>query len=260
MNLLIVDDEVQILQGLLSGIRWELLQFQEVLTAKNYSQAVEAFQNWQIDILLSDIEMTDQSGLDLIEWVNEHYPETECIILSCHDEFDLARRAVGLKCLDYVLKPIPYETLTEVLKKAMDVVRKEHSQNLLEQYGKVYMKQMSDAVKPEEMPEEVTDRAVTYIRSHIADNISVETLAKMVHVSPGHLTRLFKKQFDQTVTDYVLQQRMMLAGELLRESKLSVTMVSDKVGYGNYSYFIKLFKKFYGKTPREYQLDARNNI
>ena len=76
MNLLIVDDEVQILQGLLSGIRWELLQFQEVLTAKNYSQAVEAFQNWQIDILLSDIEMTDQSGLDLIEWVNEHYPET----------------------------------------------------------------------------------------------------------------------------------------------------------------------------------------
>lgn len=74
------------------------------------------------------------------------------------------------------------------------------------------------------------------------------------------MTRLFKKQFDQTVTDYVLQQRMMLAGELLRESKLSVTMVSDKVGYGNYSYFIKLFKKFYGKTPREYQLDARNNI
>ena len=127
MNLLIVDDEVQILQGLLSGIRWELLQFQEVLTAKNYSQAVEAFQNWQIDILLSDIEMTDQSGLDLIEWVNEHYPETECIILSCHDEFDLARRAVGLKFLDYVLNPIPYEPLTEVLKQAMDVVLKEHS-------------------------------------------------------------------------------------------------------------------------------------
>ena len=41
--------------------------------------------------------MPDESGLELIAWVNEHRPDTECIILSCHDEFDFARQAVKLK-------------------------------------------------------------------------------------------------------------------------------------------------------------------
>ena len=49
------------------------------------------------------------------------------------------------------------------------------------------------------------------------------------------------------------QQRMVLAAELLREPGISVTIVSDRVGYSNYSYFIKQFRKYHGMTPREYQ-------
>lgn len=259
MNLLIVDDEVQILEGILKGVRWELLEFQEVLTAKSYTQAIEIFQSHSVDILLSDIEMTDQNGLDLIEWVNEHFPETGCVILSCHDEFDFARQAVRLKCLDYVLKPIPFEMLTEVLKKAIESVREDHNQSLLEKYGKAYMKQMTDQVNGENQ-EDAVEQAIAYIKSHISDNITVETLAKMVYMSPDHLTRMFKKKFDQTVTEYMLQQRMMLAGELLRNKNMSVTMVSAEVGYGNYAYFIRLFKKFYGMPPREYQRANRQEV
>ena len=127
MRLLIVDDEYFARQGIMDGVNWEVLEFEEVLQAGSYGEAVEVFEqqtarNKRIDILLCDIEMPDESGLELIEWVGGHSPETECIILSCHDEFDFARQAVRLKCLDYILKPVRYDFLTEVLGKTMKTV------------------------------------------------------------------------------------------------------------------------------------------
>ena len=253
MNLLIVDDEEQILQGILKGVRWNLLNFTEVFTAKGYTQALEIFNSNKVDILLSDIELDSQNGLDLIEWVNEHSPETECLILSCHEDFGFAKRAVALKCCEYILKPIPYEILTEILGKTQEKVRKESKSSLLENYGKVYVQQMKDSMTPE-IPEDSLEEAVQYIREHISEEIPVEYLAKLVHISPRHLNRLFQKNFGQSAGEYIMKQRIIIAGELLLNSKMSVTMVADRVGYGNYSYFIKLFKKYYGMTPREYQM------
>ena len=56
-----------------------------------------------------------------------------------------------------------------------------------------------------------------------------------------------------TVTDYILDRRMKLAAELLKKPDLSITMVSNSVGFGNYSYFTEQFKRFSGLTPRDYQ-------
>lgn len=258
MNLLIVDDELYAIQGILEGVRWDVLEFKEVFTAKSYSHAVDILHSNRIDIMLCDIEMPDVSGLDLIAWTNIHSPETECIILSCHDEFDFARRAVSLKCLDYVLKPVPYELLTEVLKRAVGVVKTKHKQTALESYGKVYIHNLAEKTFEDSDKDDIVDIVSKYISNHISDSMSVEGLANLVYVSPDHLTRSFKKRFNLTVSDYIMQQRMLIAGELLENTNMSVTMVSAEVGYGNYSYFIKLFRKFFGKTPREYQLEKTN--
>ena len=74
MRLLIVDDEYFARQGIMDGVNWEVLEFEEVLQAGSYGEAVEVFEqqtarNKRIDILLCDIEMPDESGLELIEWV-----------------------------------------------------------------------------------------------------------------------------------------------------------------------------------------------
>ncbi|MDE7351516.1 MAG: AraC family transcriptional regulator [Acetatifactor sp.] len=255
MRLLIVDDEYFAIQGIMDGVNWEVLQFDEILQAGSYGQAVELLERQPVEILLCDIEMPDESGLELIEWVNGHYPDTECIILSCHDEFDFARQAVRLKCLDYILKPVRYEFLTEVLGKAMETVEKKHRQSALEDYGKLYVESIAQSRKKDSI--DVVDTVVDYINQHLSEELSVRSLANMAYVSPDHLTRSFKKRFSMTVSDYILQRRMTLAGELLRDNKLTITMVSDCVGFGNYSYFTEQFKKYYGMTPREYQNSVR---
>lgn len=251
MRLMIVDDEYFAIQGILDGVNWELLRFSEVLQAGSYTQAVKLMQEKPADIVLCDIEMPDESGLELIAWINEHYPDTECLILSCHDEFDFARRAIQLNCLDYILKPVRFDFLTEVLAKAIGTVKEKRQQSLLEDYGKIYVETIASPKKKES--KDVVDTVVEYINLHLAEELSVRQLANLAYVSPDHLTRSFKKRFQQTVSDYILYKRMTLAGELLRDRQMTITMVSDCVGFGNYSYFTEQFKKFYGMTPRQYQ-------
>lgn len=255
MKLLIVDDEFFAVSGVLEGVNWEVLNFKEVLQAYSYTQAVEIMEKTFIDILLCDIEMPDESGLELVSWVNEHSPNTECIMLTCHDEFDYARQALLLKCLDYVLKPVRYEELTAILKKAQETVAQKHHQALMEDYGKKYLEHFASGGN--EQPKDTVAIAVDYIEKHLSESLSVKQLAAISYVSPDHLTRIFKKKYNQTVSDYITEKRMNLAGELLREGHLTVTMVSDSVGFTNYSYFTEQFKKYYGMTPREFQKEHR---
>lgn len=257
MKLLVVDDEYFARQGIMDGVNWEVLEYDEVLQAASYTQAVEIMEKTPVDVLLCDIEMPDESGLELIAWVNEHRPDTECIILSCHDEFDFARQAVRMDCMDYILKPARFDFVTQVLKKACVQAAEKQQKNLFQDYGRLYIDNLAQSKKGETV--DVVEKVTHYIDEHLSEDLSVRMLANMAYVSPDHLTRSFKKRLRVTVSDYILNKRMALAGELLKDTGLTVTMVSDTVGFGNYSYFTEQFKKYYGITPREYQAARRKD-
>ena len=261
MRILVVDDEYFAVQGILNGVNWDVLPYEEILQAGSYGQAVELLTPKPVDVVLCDIEMPDESGLELIAWVNEHWPETECIILSCHDEFDYARQAVALNCLEYALKPVRYDRLTQMLRHAAEVVEEKRHQRTLSDYGQKSIDRIS-AEKKKEAPsnEGVAEKAAAYIEQHIAEELSVRSLADMAYVSSDHLTRLFKKRFGCSVSEYVYQRRMILAGELLKDENMTVTMVSGMVGYGNYSYFTDQFRRYYKMTPREYASKAKQGV
>jgi YesN/AraC family two-component response regulator len=256
MKLLIVDDEIYAIQGMIDSVDWN--QFEEkidILTANSYSQAVNLFMQERIDLLICDIEMPYGNGLDLVEWVKQHNPDTECIFLTCHEEFDFARQAVSLRCMDYLLKPAMPDKITEVIRRAQKIIQGKRQSQQYEQYGKRYVEKIAGSGEGEESASH-EDAVVTvekYIQDNISDPLTVEELAKIVYLSPDHLTRLFKKKHGVTVIDYLTEQRMRLAAELLKQKRLSITMISAKTGYNNYSYFTKIFKKYYGVTPREYQ-------
>lgn len=251
MTILITDDEPLILDGLISGISWDQLGEPIVLSAKDVEHAKRLFAEHLVDILLTDVEMGNGNGLDLIQWAKENKPDVKCIVLSCHEEFGFAQRAVKLGCYDYILKPVPYEILTQILYRAQREIQAERQQTLLESYGKDYVKKMCSE---QAIPDTGTlEKAEHFIRAHIGETFSVEAVAGFVHVSPRHLNRLFRKNFEMSVSEYVTRQRMLLAAELLQNEKISVTLVSDRVGYSNYSYFIRQFKKQFGCTPGEYQ-------
>lgn len=251
MTILIVDDEPLAVQGILDGVNWETLNFDKVLTANSYAEAASVFKNTYVDVLVSDIEMPGESGLKLIAYVNEHSANTECIILTAHDEFDYARTAVRLNCMEYVLKPIRYQLLTEILHRAEEKVALRRKNEQIRQYGEQYIDSLAKETRGETA--NALEQAVAYIEGHLAEELSVRDLAAGCYVSADHLTRLFKKKYGMTVSEFIQDRRITLAGELLSRGDQTISMVANTVGIGNYSYFTEQFKKRYGMTPREYQ-------
>ena len=92
-----------------------------------------------------------------------------------------------------------------------------------------------------------------YIREHVDEELSVEKLAQIAYISPNYLTRCFKKKHGKTVVEYINDFRLGLAEEMLKNTSLTVTAISAKVGYANYSYFVRQFKKYKGCSPSEYR-------
>ncbi len=123
-RVLIVDDEPFIVNGLKMSVNWAEVGVAEVLTAYNARQAKEIFNACQVDIMLCDIEMPEESGLDLLAWVKDRYPSTESVFLTCHADFAFARQAIELGSSDYLLKPVPQDKLESVLLKLIGKIRK----------------------------------------------------------------------------------------------------------------------------------------
>ncbi len=128
MRLIIVDDELFEVEGVKASVDFKKLGIDEVFEAYNIRQARDIFEENPADIMLCDIEMPQGSGLELLAWVREHHPKTECIFITCHADFKYARQAMHLGSLDYLLKPAQPEELVRVLEKAIEKIKRESEQ------------------------------------------------------------------------------------------------------------------------------------
>lgn len=123
MNLLIVDDQPTVIEGILAGVNWEQMNIDMKFAAHNIVEAKERIQNNSVDLLLCDIEMPMGSGLDLYEWVIEQGYHIKCIFLTSHSEFSYAQKAIHLQGFDYLLQPVTYKEIEASLQKAIDCIK-----------------------------------------------------------------------------------------------------------------------------------------
>lgn len=121
-RILIADDEPYALEGIMHGIPFRELGFDRIFTAGSVSEAKQVLLSNDVDVVLSDIEMPDESGLDLLKWMREYRIDAVPIILTCHADFEYSRTALKSGSFDYILKPIAYEEVAETLKRATERV------------------------------------------------------------------------------------------------------------------------------------------
>ncbi len=94
--------------------------------------------------------------------------------------------------------------------------------------------------------------AESYIEAHIAEELTPSILARELHISYSHLSRLCRSALGQTLSEVIRGMRLNLAEELLRtEPELTVTECAMRVGYSSVAYFIRQFRESKGMTPGE---------
>lgn len=408
MNLLVVDDQISVVNGLVKGIDWNRLGINQVYKAFNVFEAKALFNNIPIDLLLTDIEMPGENGISLVQWVRNQNFETICIFLTAHADFDYARDAIKLGGFEYVLQPCPFYEIEAIVSRAIEKIRLKKERQKLYTCGKLAMnddsmkklmfhdllklkdnsvplkflistgifrdmnvkgyltlfqiekielsieqqnsnflelrlqniisdifeplgqkvlmslmespflfaffcyhpdsyampcqlyehqvdvlkKVIQDKLKltviflkgsltdisllyeqylvldtlresksfeqnncycqntesPENSPVTVI---VRYIREHPEDDITRSELAELVHLNIDYLSRIFKKETGYTLNDFIIMVKMQLAQEMIHSTVLPIGLIAIKVGYSNFSYFSKLYKKITRVSPME---------
>jgi AraC family transcriptional regulator len=99
--------------------------------------------------------------------------------------------------------------------------------------------------------------ATRYIEDRLCDKNSLDTLAKLVRLSPSHFCRAFRQSFGVPPHEYHIRRRIEKAKTLLAERGASVTGVGFALGYSHTSSFSVAFRKISGQTPREFRRDFR---
>lgn len=138
-KLILADDEEDVRTGLLQLIDWEGIGFQMLETAENGKEALDLVERLHPDVIVTDIQMPFMDGLQLAQWVREHYPTTKIIILTGYEEFQYAQRAIRIGIDEYLLKPFSSDELAGVLRKVKgqidsEMAEKENVQILTEHY------------------------------------------------------------------------------------------------------------------------------
>ena len=243
MNLLIVDDEFYIVQGIINALNREALGIDQVFSAYSARQAREIIRKETVDLMITDIEMPREDGLSLIEWTQVQGRSITTLILTGHQRFDYAQKAIMMHCFGYILKPVDQRSLECELKNAIKSRSK-----------------AGTTATPLPIPAPVTnaDHFVEKVRSFISSNIGSPNLnrdmvAGYLHINPDYLSSLFHAKFNQTLSSYIAVARIDKAKEMLKNSSLSLNEISEKTGFSNTSYFHKQFKKITGMTPQQYR-------
>ena len=141
MNVLLVDDQKAIVESLKKGIHWENLPVRQVYTACSAKEAKLVLRNFEVDVLVSDIEMPEENGLSLCRWAKEQFQEIECIFLTSHADFAYAKEAIAMGGFDYVLQPVKYREVEAVLLKAWDKISSRKKLRRLENTRKLVIEQ-----------------------------------------------------------------------------------------------------------------------
>lgn len=92
-----------------------------------------------------------------------------------------------------------------------------------------------------------------HVRENLAEEISVETLAELVELSPFHFSRVFKQATGMSPLQFVTRERITLAQQLIRETSRNLIEIGLEVGYTSPSHFAKVFRKVVGVTPTEFR-------
>ena len=133
-KVLLVDDEYMITEGLKRLIPFDKWDMEVVATANHADDALDYVREHPVDIVISDVNMPDKTGLEMIGEMKELLPNAYYILLSGYQEFDYVKKAMNLNVVDYLVKPVDKVELERLLEKiASQLGEQSHEPEILSQ-------------------------------------------------------------------------------------------------------------------------------
>lgn len=139
-NVLLVEDEIKIREGLKAKVNWEEYGFKVTAEASDGFQAVSRLNEGNIDLMITDIRMPQKDGIYVLEECYNRFPKVKRIVLSGYNDFNYARMAIKYGAVEYLLKPVIRKELIQLLQKLKLQLDRERSN--LQEYEQVQSESM----------------------------------------------------------------------------------------------------------------------
>ena len=281
VHLLIADDEMLERAVLYKTLHKNLGERCVIFQAENGREALEIYEEHDIQVAILDIEMPGGNGIEAAERIRKKDKDCCIIFLTAFDEFAYARKAITVRALDYLLKPYEERELMIVVEEAIRLAEEVQKQNI-EKYreergaaGENSAIWPSEGKRIEENPEEIShllmeeteelensrlsgvrEMITRYIHENYMYDISMQELARTMNYSEAYFCKLFKQCFGQNFISYLTDYRVEEAKRRLEEPTANIKEIGKAVGYGDSNYFTKVFRRVTGISPTEYRVQC----
>lgn len=138
-----------------------------------------------------------------------------------------------------------------------ELLRNVYFTELLVYLNRAFMDTFDDEIEFDIEHNEKISSVIQYINTNLGEDLSLDNISSKFYMSKYHLLREFKKYAGYSIHQYIHKKRLILSKSLLREG-LQVTEVSIRCGFGDYSNFIRSFKKAFGESPKKYFKSNQN--
>ncbi len=233
----LVDDDALILEELIDMVPWLDNGFSVVGSQTNPEMAVKEIGLLEPDVVFCDLKMPEMDGNEMIRTIKEAGSSAECVMISAYDNFENVRAFFQQEGFDYILKPVNNDEIQMVLEKLIGRLSKKKPQTR------------------EDLPTGNVnfDKMLAYINEHYAEKITLDKLSKMFGFSKNYICGLFSKYLNTSLTCYLTDIRMKRAKELLTDKNILIKEVAANCGYREYYHFFRVFKGYFGISPKEMQ-------
>ena len=225
---IIIDDEPWTILDIEQTFALENMGFEIVGSFRSPLKALPFIMSKKPELIITDIRMPGMSGLELIQKVRSHHLNCEFIIVSGYNDFAYAKEAIAYGVTGYCLKPLDPDETASCLERARTALNR---RSALPQ-ANAYI-------------DDTFENILNYMSTHFPEKLTLKSLAAVFTMNPNYCCTLFTK--------YLTELRITEAQSLLKSTNHSLETIAQMVGYNDYFYFSKVFKKHCSYSPKEYR-------
>ena len=250
---IVVDDEKWVVKSLIATIRNQEY-FQIVAELYDGLSGLEYIRAHHPDLAFVDVRLPGMGGLDILQAAHAEGLNTLFIMISGHAEFAYAQKAMFHNAIGYCLKPFSPSELMDSMEKGYLLLNQrqaltsqsKETDTALEADGQFRPKHLTSGHKSVQM-------MIDYTEAHYQQDISIQNLADHCSINANYASQIFRQEMGITFISYLTSLRMDHAAWLLTHTSQTVFTIAAQVGYSDYFYFAKVFKKAMGCTPTAFR-------
>ena len=246
-RILITDDDREIADYIIG----ELGNHYRFDYAPNGKEALKMLLTSDYDLVISDVMMPEMDGLQLLRRIKDNPNISQIPVIMLTSKAEVEYKLEGLKsgADAYIPKPFDMEELHIQIDNLIAGIRRLRGKFS----GALKQEERIENIEVKGNDEALMDRIMKSVNANLSNPAyTVDTLAEDVGISRAQLHRKMKEMTGIATGKFLRNLRMEQAARLLREGKINVAQIADRVGYADQAHFSTAFKSHFGQSPSEY--------